>query len=425
MMAASLNLRRGEPSTRPWAAAVGKWQIASTIIGVTFLAAIGIPLGDKQIFLSIIIPLVFTAAGLCVGSVRLRPSTCVAYALAMSVICAAQILGGGEFSSLSIVLLAALHFPYCVQLTDGQQRSDWALRFFQAVAVVISACGVCQFLGQFVIDYRWLFPIETFLPEGFVMRNYNYFNELYYGSPILKSNGVFMLEASFFSQLAALALIIEIIYFRRLLCCLLFLAAMVVTYSGSGLIVLLVALPIIVVVNRRIDILVYGLVALLAAYLLFNTLGLQLFVQRLGEFGASNSSGFARYVGGFYLFDQYLWPDTANALFGMGAGATDGVVGEQARYAAAAVTWVKVLFEYGLVGAAAYFAFLYFCLLSNRGPLAVKLAAAIMILLNGSLVPFAHALVFALLIWPAGETPQPSTRRKVKTQHARSVAEIA
>jgi hypothetical protein len=343
----------------------------------------------------------------------------------MSVICAAQILGGGEFSSLSIVLLAALHFPYCVQLTDGQQRSDWALRFFQAVAVVISACGVCQFLGQFVIDYRWLFPIETFLPEGFVMRNYNYFNELYYGSPILKSNGVFMLEASFFSQLAALALIIEIIYFRRLLCCLLFLAAMVVTYSGSGLIVLLVALPIIVVVNRRIDILVYGLVALLAAYLLFNTLGLQLFVQRLGEFGASNSSGFARYVGGFYLFDQYLWPDTANALFGMGAGATDGVVGEQARYAAAAVTWVKVLFEYGLVGAAAYFAFLYFCLLSNRGPLAVKLAAAIMILLNGSLVPFAHALVFALLIWPAGEAPQPSTRRKVKTQHARSVAEIA
>ena len=179
------------------------------------------------------------------------------------------------------------------------------------------------------------------------------------------------------------------------------------------------------VIKRRIDILVYGLVALLAAYLLFNTLGLDLFVNRISELGDSSSSGFARFVGGFYLFNQYLWPDTANALFGMGAGAMDRFA-DQAHFAVAAVTWVKVLFEYGLVGAAAYFAFQYFCLFNNRGPLVVKLAAAVMLQLNGSLVPFAHALVFALLIWPpAGEMPQPRDRGNTRTSRAPAIVEAA
>jgi hypothetical protein len=320
-----------------------------------------------------------------------------------------QIFGGGDFSPLSVLLLAAIYLPYCFQLRSSGSRES-QMRLFQTVAAVIAACGIWQFLGQFVIDYRWLFPIQTFLPESFVLQNFNYFNRLFFGSPVLKSNGVFMLEASFFSQLAALALIVEIVYFRRALQMVLFAAALVVAYSGSGVLVLLVALPVVMIAKRRFDILLYAAAALVTGYLLFDTLDLNLFVSRAHEFTDTNSSGFARFLGGFYLFDQYLWPDTMHALFGMGAGATDRFA-DQAHFAAAAVAWVKAVFEYGIIGALVYFAFQYFCLFNNRGPLAIKLAAAVILLLNGSLVPFAHALAFALLVWPSDEG-QPSTPPK-------------
>jgi hypothetical protein len=393
----------------------GKRLVAAAIVSVTFLASIAIPLGSKQVSLGVLIPMFCALIGFGLGRMQLRAANLVAYAAAMSIILALQIIGGGEFSALSLLLLAALHLPYCFQLSPDTAGPEAYLALFQKVAVVLAVCGLCQFGGQFIVDYRWLFPIQTFLPQSFVLQNYNYFNPLFPGSAIFKSNGVFMLEASYFSQLAALALIIEILYFRRLLAAMLFLAALVVAYSGSGLLVLIVALPFIVITKKRYDILLYALVVLVAGYALSDTLGLNLFVNRAGELADANSSGFARFVGGFYLFNQYLWPDTTHALFGMGAGAMDRYA-DQAQYAVAAVTWVKAVFEYGLVGAVVYFAFQYFCLFANRGPLAVKLAIAVMLQLNGSLVPFAHALIFALLVWPAD---QPSAHRNAGKQPRR------
>ena len=402
----------------------GDWLVLGTIVSVTFLAAIAIPLGTKQVSAGVLIPLFCAVLGFCRGEFGLRPGTFFAYAATMSVILAFQLVAGGDFSPLSVLLLAALHLPYCFQLTTPLSGPNRQIRLFQNVATIIAACGICQFAGQFVVDYRWVFPIQTFLPDGFVLQNYNYFNLLTPGSLVLKSNGVFMLEASYFSQLAALALIAEILFFRRAVHIGLFVAALVVAYSGSGLVVLLIALPVIMVAKRRLDIFFYAVAAAAAGYLLFNTLDLNVFVNRASEFSDPNSSGFARFVGGFYLFDQYLWPDPLHALFGMGAGAMDQF-SDQAHFAVAEVTWVKVVFEYGLIGALIYFAFQYFCLFNNRGPLAVQLAAAIMLQLNGSLVPFVHALIFALLVWPASEARMSSVRRSSALARAADAAREA
>jgi len=418
MTAFSLNERSGALAMEQQGQKSSDRLIIATIVSVTILAAIAVPIGSKQVSLGVLIPLLCVGLGFWTSRLQLRLSNFMAYAATMSVICGLQIFSGGDFSPLSVLLLAALHLPYCFQLAASRSPTSH-IRIFQTVAAFIAACGVCQFLGQFVVDYRWLFPIQTFLPQGFVLQNYNYFNSLFPGSPILKSNGVFMLEASYFSQLAALALIVEILYCRRTLQILLFAAALLVAYSGSGVLVLLIALPIIMIANRRFDILLYALGALILGYLLFDTLDLNLFLSRAHEFTNENSSGFARFVGGFYLFDQYLWPDTTHALFGLGAGAMDRF-SDQAHFAAAEVTWVKVVFEYGLIGAVAYLAFQYFCLFNNRGPLAIKLAAAVMLQLNGSLVPFAHALVFALLVWPPDENPLPPQIRRRNSPPRRS-----
>jgi len=399
----------------------GRRLVAAAIVSVTFLASIAIPLGSKQVSLGVLIPLLCVFIGFFLGHMQLRAANVVAYAATMSLILALQIIGGSEFSGLSLILLAALHLPYCFQLSPGTAGPEAYLPLFQKVATVLAICGLCQFAGQFIVDYRWLFPIQTFLPQGFVLQNYNYFNPLFPGSAIFKSNGVFLLEASYFSQLAALALIIEVLYFRRLLLAALFIGALVVAYSGSGLLVLAVALPFIVIAKKRYDLLLYALAVLVAGYSLSDTLDLNLFVNRAGELADANSSGFARFVGGFYLFNQYLWPDTAHALLGMGAGAMDRYA-DQAQYAVAAVTWVKAVFEYGLFGAIIYFAFQYFCLFANQGPLAVKLAMAVMLQLNGSLVPFAHVLIFALLVWPADQLAQRGTGKPLKRRRPGSPA---
>src|SRR6202035_2869498 len=59
----------------------------------------------------------------------------------------------------------------------------------------------------------------------------------------------------------------------------------------------------------------------------------------------------------------------------------------------------KIVFEFGLVGALAYFGFLFSCLLSSRAPRLLTLAVGITYLLNAMYTPFAHGLALSLLLW--------------------------
>ncbi len=76
---------------------------------------------------------------------------------------------------------------------------------------------------------------------------YNYSYEIYYGSSILKSNGVVFLEASFASQFLALAIIVQILLGGGRLRLVLFGAALVSTLSGTGLLLLAAGLALLAV----------------------------------------------------------------------------------------------------------------------------------------------------------------------------------
>jgi hypothetical protein len=319
-----------------------------------------------------------------------------------------QVVRGNDFSVPSLALLILLHAAYAVGLAPGLARANVQLQFFQDVATIVALCGIGQFLLQYIAPYEYAFPIETKFPPAMVIDRFNYLNPLYFGSLRFKSNGLFMLEPASFSQLCAVAMVAEYVYFRRVWRLAALAGGIVVSYSGTGVIVLAVAVPILIAAQRRFDLLFLLIGGAAVAYLGFDALQLDIFTRRIAEFSSPESSGFARYVGGFYLFAQYLWPDAGNALFGLGAGSAYGY-GLKATYATSELSWVKMIFEFGLVGGGLYFAFMFRCIFGAR-QLALGAALAMAFLQNGALVPAVHALILALLVWPAPEPARTADR---------------
>ncbi len=130
-------------------------------------------------------------------------------------------------------------------------------------------------------------------------------------------------------------------------------------------------------------------------------------LSRVGEFGATHSSGYSRFVGGFYLFDQFLWHDPWRALFGYGAGSFISY-SVRAHFGADEMALSKIVLEFGLVGATAYFGFLFCCLFYSPAPRVLKLAVGITYFLNGIYTPFSHGLALSLLLWQ----PAPDAERR-------------
>jgi hypothetical protein len=169
--------------------------------------------------------------------------------------------------------------------------------------------------------------------------------------------------------------------------------------------VLAVCLPLYLAARRRWGLLILGSSLLILVIALHNVLHLDRMFSRLGEFNSTQSSGFARFVGGFFLFDQFLWDDPWRTLFGYGAGAFS-TYAPHARYPVAEMALFKIVFEYGLFGAALYFGFLFGCLSASTAPRLLIIAVAITYLLNGMYASFAHGMAVGLLLWcPVGARP--------------------
>lgn len=379
---------------------LAEWLLFTPIVGVTFLSKFAFPVGATQISVGFPILVGTVALGLLSGRMQLSPANFALYLATMGLLLAIQVFGGHDFSIPSLALLIMLHVGYAVGIKPGLTRPDIQLKFFQQVAVIIAICGMIQFASQSVIGVENSYPIETRLPAWMVIDRFNYLNPLYFGSTRFKSNGLFMLEPASFCQLLAVATIIELLFYQRLWRFAVFFGGIVVSYSGTGLIVLGPLLPVLLIAKRRYDLLALIVVAGGLAYLASDMLDLDIFARRINEFGNPESSGFARFAGGYYFFAQYLWPDIMAALFGLGAGAAVDY-GPRAIYASSELSWVKMIFEFGLVGGGMYFAFLAKCMFVSRRLMLLSLGLLLSFLQNGALIPAIHGLILSLLVWPA------------------------
>ncbi len=370
--------------------------LATPLISVTFLSKFGFPpFGAQGLGVSLFVILAALLIGSIAGGFSIEPRRLTFYFLMIGSLGLMQIFQPASFSPTSLLLLVAVHLPYVFtvpQSNDGER----IIKFFIQIATVFALLGIAQYGLMRVVNVSYLFPIENFVPDTFIVQHFNHQAVTEYGSHDYRANGVFLLEPSFFSQLLAIAIVAELGTQARLTRLALFALALLVSYSGTGIIVLAICLPLAIVGQRRWGLLLIGLCALLVLIPLQEYLHLDRLLSRVNEFGSNRSSGYYRFVGGFYLFDHFLWHDPWRTLFGYGAGSFTTYASHDA---AGEIALFKIVFEFGLVGAVLYFGFLFACLFYSPAPVLLTLAVGVSYLLSGIYIPFAHGLALSLLLW--------------------------
>jgi hypothetical protein len=375
--------------------------LAMPLIGATFLSKFAFPpFGAQGIGISLFVLLAVVVASTVGGAMRFEPRRMTLYFMLVGSLGLIQILQPESFSPLSLLLLAAVHLPYAVSVPHSDD-GDRIINLFLGIATVLAVLGIAQYGLQFFVSPRFLFPIENFTPDTFIVQHFNHQAAMEYGSHEYRANGVFLVEPSVFSQLMAVAIVAELCTRGRMTRLALFGLALLASYSGTGIMVLVICLPLCLIAQRRWGMLLAGSVAVLAVLMLHEYVHPIRLLSRVAEFDSTHSSGYSRFVGGFYLFDQFLWHDPWRALFGYGAGAFTNYA-SRAHYGADEMALFKIVLEFGLVGAVAYFGFLFSCLFYSPAPRFLILAVGITYLLNGIYMPFAHGLALTLLLWKPG-----------------------
>src|ERR1700722_746879 len=284
--------------------------LATPLVAATVLSKFAIPpFGAQGIDISFLLLLAALLVGSIGGCIQIEPRRLTLYVMLMGFLGLIQIVQPDVFSVSSMLLLAALHLPYVFSVPDGDDGGDRIIKFFVGIVTVFALCGIAQYSLQFVVNARYLFPIENFFPQSFIVQHFNKQAALGYDSQVYRANGVFLLEPSFFSQVLAVAIVAELCTLARASRLAVFGLALLVSYSGTGMLVLAICLPIYIITRRRWEMLLFGLLALIVVIPLHENLHVDGILSRVGEFGSTQSSAFARFVGGFYLFDQFLWHD--------------------------------------------------------------------------------------------------------------------
>jgi hypothetical protein len=393
--------------------------LVTPILCATLLAKFGLPgFAERGIGIALPVMMGMFALGGFARCVTIDAQRLGLYCLMVATLTLPQLLRGEEFSTTSLLMLAAVHLPYVLEVERGHELTQNVLRFFLAIALLLAGCAIAQYFLQGRVPLAFLFPIDNLVPHEFVVQGFNAQSPIRYGSSIYRATGMFMLEPSFLTQCLAIAIVAEALLFRRLWRIGVYGLGIVVAHAGTGILILLICLPIVIVMRRRWDLLLAIGVLAVVLFLAADLLHLETIASRADELSDPKSSGFARFVGGFYLFEQMLWPQPLRALFGYGAGAfMDYAYLFEREVADMPLT--KMVFEFGVVGAAVYFGFLARCLMVSTLPWPLALAIGLTFLLNGMYVPFSHALALSLLVLTSG------SRWSAVPGHSRREPEVA
>jgi hypothetical protein len=372
--------------------------LCTPVLGASLFSKFGIP-GYASLGIGIALPLMMAALGVGIlnNCVRLDPRRLGFYCLTLAVLVLPQLLQAETFSTDSLMMLAALHIPYAMVVTRGHELAPRVLKLFLHIASLLAVLAVAQYFLQGIVDQALLYPIDNLVPPDFVVQGFNAQGTIKYGSSQVRATGMFMLEPSFLTQFLAIAIIAESLTSKRLWRLGLYGIGILMAHAGTGILILLIVMPLVVITHRRWDLLLIGVLGAVVLIGYGEVMNLDFLTSRTGEFSDPNSSGFARFVGGFYMFEEMLWPNLPRALFGYGAGSFMEYT-HLFTMEVADMPMTKMMFEFGLVGAVTYFTFIATCLFSSPLPKLLSLGVALSFLLNGMYVPFSHGLALGLLV---------------------------
>ena len=199
---------------RGGASSPGLTLCCTLLLTATVLQKIAIPgtgSSDVSIPMSMVVLFAAMAFGVLRGLLVADGWRLMAYLLFLTSTVVSLVLSPSTHTSMtSWLFLLVMQTPFIVRFARGALDVRRLYDFAAHLGFWCAIIGLGQFALQFVIGPKLVFPIETFAPASILMSGFNFIIPIVWNSPILKSNGVFFAEPSFFCQFLAIAIIVEL-----------------------------------------------------------------------------------------------------------------------------------------------------------------------------------------------------------------------
>ncbi len=368
-----------------------------------FLQRFALPLGAEGISLAGPIGVALALFGLAQGTLRLHRGRLALYLTLLGLVAI-----GGVWEALhpnhfgippiwrSLAQFLVLTSFATLAFTEPLDEAIF-FRAINRLLAIIAIAGILQFVAQFA-GLR-LFSFVGLLPDR-LLYEYGYNVVIPVGiGDVLKSNGVFLMEPSVFSQFMALGLIIEVLSARRVASLALFAIGLLLSFSGTGWIVLAAfGLTAFLGLGRRGAVIGLGALLILAigfaAMMVLAPDFAAALSDRLTEFQTPGTSAHLRFITPVWLVADVLAREPSALLVGIGAGASERLT---LPYLFNVDTPIKILVEYGLPALLAYVA-LFFRAERTRNQAALLVPVLVLFFFTGGYQQFPPVLFPVLLI---------------------------
>ena len=316
---------------------------AINIVALILLQGFGIPFAGSSVELCL--PIYFASLALVIVGLNLSvsPVRLILYGAMVAAMVISQLLSGSQIDLPAFMLVLVLYTAFVLEIPVSRSTLHQVLGIFQRIMMGAAALVFLQHAIQFTLGSAYWPSLKSLLPPELLFPGYNYLQPFDYGSPYIKPNGFFFLEASLVSQFLAIALVIELSVFRRIGVLAFFVAAMFACLAGSGLLILAIAAPILAL-RAPPRLWLAGAVLLAITGIAATTLGwTELTGRRIAEFSNPGSSAYNRYIRPMQQIEG-LAEEPERIVIGHGAGRTP--IGDQGDDT---LPLSKMAYEYGFV----------------------------------------------------------------------------
>jgi hypothetical protein len=257
-----------------------------------------------------------------------------------------------------LILFLICYIPMMIRIDVDRETLLRCLNKYQLAISIVACIVIGQQLMQFSVGSTYWPNYEKMVPKSLLIPGYMYIRPYDWDSAFLTPNGFFFLEPSGVSEYLALGVACEIIWFKRPWRLALLAFATIAAMAGTGIVILTLMSPFLwrhldhklrkMIVCVGLPVLLLGVAAGAFSHL----------TERSGEMSESNSSGHGRLVAPFEDTVK-LATDPSYLIVGNGPGSS-AKIGDLGLSDEAEVQWPsdKMIFEYGLLSAILYYAFM-------------------------------------------------------------------
>ena len=371
------------------------------LIGAIVLQKLAIPLGVAS--LELCLPFMLAGFGVLIvrGGFAIDPIRLALFGAFLVSCLLSQLLSGAAMSGPAFLLMIALYVLMVFRLDVPEVTYFRCLNIFQTAMLAVTAVVVLQHAIQLAASWTLWPNLDKLLPSQSLLPGYNYLQPLRYGSAFYKPNGIFFLETSFVSQFAALAAIIELVYFRRVLRVVAYVALLFMLFAGTGILVLALTAPFLAPLLPRRALLWLGVGVAIACVVAVASGWFAQVQDRVLEFQRPGTSGYYRFTVPFMTVVERAG-DPASILTGFGAGSTP------TRDASVLTPPAKLVFEYGFVPTILFFLFFVVSLLKSAPSMGIAVGFLMFYLFGGGSFAVPVYVVMCVLFCTLLRVPQPT-----------------